>query len=209
MILMGAPGAGKGTQAKKLAEKYGLLHIATGDLLREAVAKQTLLGNQAKGYMESGKLVPDQIVIDLIKERLDKPDAAKGYILDGFPRTLQQAEILMEVEEVDVVLDLEVDFDILLERLTGRRSCGSCGAVYHIKYTTPKNEGKCDKCGAELYQRADDKEEVIKNRLETYTNQTKPLIEFYNQKNKLKTIHGDGEIQEIFNAIVVVLDSIE
>jgi adenylate kinase len=209
MILMGAPGAGKGTQAKKLAEKYGLLHIATGDLLREAVAKQTLLGNQAKGYMESGKLVPDQIVIDLIKERLDKPDAAKGYILDGFPRTLQQAEILMEVEEVDVVLDLEVDFDILLERLTGRRSCSSCGAVYHIKYTTPKNEGKCDKCGAELYQRADDKEEVIKNRLETYTNQTKPLIEFYNQKNKLKTIHGDGEIQEIFNAIVVVLDSIE
>lgn len=177
--------------------------------MREAVAKKTELGNQAKDYMASGKLVPDQIVIDLITERLNEPDADNGYILDGFPRTLQQAKILMEVEVVDVVLDIEVDFDILLLRLTGRRSCGNCGAVFHIKYNPPNNENKCDICGAELYQRADDKEEVIKNRLNTYTNQTKPLIEFYSHNNILKKIPGNGEIQDIFNTIVKILDGME
>jgi adenylate kinase len=208
LILLGAPGAGKGTQAKLIAEKYKLLHIAVGDLLRAAVAKETTLGKQASEFMNRGRLVPDQIVIDLIRQRLAEPDATAGFILDGFPRTGEQAEKLSEVEDMDIVLNLDVNFDILLERLTGRRSCESCGAVYHVKYNPPKAEGICDKCSSGLFQRPDDSEEVIKNRLQTYNELTKPLIQFYDGQNKLKNIPGSGAIDEIFISIVETLDAL-
>jgi adenylate kinase len=155
--------------------------------------------------MSQGKLVPDQVVIDLILERLNDPDARSGYILDGFPRTVQQAEKLAIDEEVDVVLNIDVDFDLLLERLTGRRSCKNCGTVFHIKYNPPKVENTCDNCGSILYQRPDDREEVIRNRLETYDKQTRPLIDFYSKREKLVNIPGSGAIEEIFNNIVSVL----
>ena len=194
---------------KLIADKYKVLHIATGDLLRDAVAKQTELGDKAKEYMSQGELVPDQIVIDMIRERLTDQDAAGGYILDGFPRTLGQAEKLTEVEDVDVVLNIDVTFDILIDRLTGRRSCGNCGAVYHITNNPPKSENKCDRCSSELIQRSDDHEEVIRNRLETYENQTKPLIQFYENQNKLKNIPGNDDINSIFRSIVIVLDNLK
>lgn len=190
-----------------IADKYHIPHIATGDLLREAVSKETELGKQAKEFMNKGELVPDQIVIDMISERLQKSDAANGYILDGFPRTVQQAEKLVEIEEIDVVLNIDVDFAVLLERLTGRRSCGKCGEVYHIKYNPPKSEGICNRCGSKLIQRKDDREDVIRNRLETYNKQTKPLINFYEQRNKIKNITGSGGIEKIFDSIISTLES--
>ena len=173
------------------------------------MAKQTELGDKAKEYMSQGELVPDQIVNDMIRERLTDQDAAGGYILDGFPRTLGQAEKLTEVEDVDVVLNIDVTFDILIDRLTGRRSCGNCGAVYHITNNPPKSENKCDRCSSELIQRSDDHEEVIRNRLETYENQTKPLIQFYENQNKLKNIPGNDDINSIFRSIVIVLDNLK
>jgi adenylate kinase len=191
-----------------VAERYNIPHIAAGDLLREAVANETELGKSAKVYMAKGELVPDQIVIDLILERLTRPDAETGYILDGFPRTLQQAEKLSASEDVDIVMNIDVSFDLLVERLTGCRSCPKCGSVYHIKYNPPKSDGTCDKCGSSLIQRADDKEEVIRNRLETYNRQTKPLSVFYRTRNKLKDIPGSGPIEEIFKVIVLTLDNL-
>jgi adenylate kinase len=157
--------------------------------------------------MTQGKLVPDQIVIDLILERLNLPDAQSGYILDGFPRTLEQAERLGDEEDVDLVLNIDVPFDLLIERLTGRRSCPKCGSVFHIKYNPPKLDEICDKCSSKLIQRTDDKEEVIRNRLETYNQQTKPLINFYKQKNKLKDIPGSGKIDDVFQNISVILNN--
>jgi adenylate kinase len=188
-----------------IADKYNITHIAAGDLLREAVLKQTYLGKIANEYMSSGKLVPDQVVIRLILERIRNADAKNGYILDGFPRTIQQAEQLAKEEDVDVVLNIDVSFDILLERLTGRRSCPECGAVYHIKFNPPKIKDTCNRCGTRLIQRVDDRKKVIKNRLETYNTQTKPLIEFYENKNKLNNIPGNGTIDEIFNSIIIKL----
>jgi len=208
LILLGAPGAGKGTQAKMIAEKYQIPHLATGDLLREAVTNETALGKAAKIFMDRGELVTDQIVIDLIQERLNSVDTGNGFILDGFPRTVQQAEKLAEVEKIDLVLNIDVNFNKLLERLTGRRSCGKCGAVYHIKYNQPKNENLCDKCGSKLYQRTDDSEDVIRNRLETYNKQTKPLIKYYNERKMLRNIQGSGGIDEIFSIIIGILDNI-
>jgi len=208
LILLGAPGAGKGTQAKMIAEKYQIPHLATGDLLREAVTNETALGKAAKIFMDRGEFVTDQIVIDLIQERLNSVDTGNGFILDGFPRTVQQAEKLAEVEKIDLVLNIDVNFNKLLERLTGRRSCGNCGAVYHIKYNQPKNENLCDKCGSKLYQRTDDSEDVIRNRLETYNKQTKPLIQYYNERKMLRNIQGSGGIDEIFSIIIGILDNI-
>jgi adenylate kinase len=192
-----------------IAETFSLPHIATGDLLREAVQKQTYLGKTANEYMSTGRLVPDQVVIRLILERIKNSDAKRGYILDGFPRTIQQAEGLAKSEDVDLVLNIDVEFDMLLERLTGRRSCNNCGSVYHIKYNPPKVESICDKCGSLLYQRSDDKEDVIKNRLETYNKQTKPLIEFYNDKGKLKNVPGSGSIEDIFEHIKTILNELD
>ncbi len=164
--MLGAPGAGKGTQSKFITEQYGIPQISTGDILRKAVREGTEIGKMAKSYMDQGKLVPDDVIIEIMKARLNEPDCSKGYILDGFPRTLKQAEKLESIAQIDVVINIEVSTESLLERLTGRRSCPKCGAVYHIKFNPPPEDGKC-KCGGELYQRDDDREETVRKRLET------------------------------------------
>lgn len=212
LILLGPPGSGKGTQAKFLMTSYGIPQISTGDILREAVAKGTKLGQEAKAYMEEGKLVPDKLIIDIIKERLVKPDCGKGFILDGFPRTQAQAEALrITLAEMGIslsaVLNIKVDEPTLVRRLSGRRTCRDCQTPCHIDFSPPKIPDKCDKCGGELYQRKDDKEEVIKNRLKVYLDQTEPLIEYYGNLGRvLKDIDGKGEVEEIFDRIVGVLE---
>ncbi len=196
LILLGAPGAGKGTQAKWIREEYGIPHISTGDILRKNVAEGTELGKEAKKYMDEGKLVPDELIIGMVKERLAQEDCKKGFILDGFPRTIRQAEELEKITDIDAVLNIHVPFDKLIERITGRRSCPKCGAVYHIKYNPPKKEGICDVCGTPLIQRDDDKEETVKNRLKTYEEQTAPLIEYYEKKGKLITVEGQEKVED-------------
>ncbi|MEW6601940.1 MAG: adenylate kinase [Nitrospirota bacterium] len=212
LVLLGAPGAGKGTQAKKLIDKYGIPQISTGDILRKAVADGTPLGKEAKSYMDSGGLVPDSVVIGLVKERIAKDDCKKGYILDGFPRTTPQAEALDKVladmkAPLDTALVVDVDMDILMKRLTGRRTCKGCQQMYNIHFGPPKKEGACDKCGGELFQRADDKEETIKNRLEVYEKSTAPLIDYYGKKKILKSVEGMGSVDEIFNKVCKILES--
>ncbi len=210
IVLLGAPGAGKGTQAKKLVEKYGIPQISTGDILRKAVADGTPLGKEAKSYMDKGELVPDSVVIGLVKESLTGDDCKKGFILDGFPRNTAQAEVLDKVLDetnipLQVALCVDVDMDILMKRLTGRRTCRQCGQMYNIYFSSPRKEGVCDKCGGELYQRDDDKEETIRRRLEVYEAQTAPLIEYYKNKGILKTVEGTGDIDEIFANICSIL----
>ncbi|WP_420264973.1 adenylate kinase [Candidatus Magnetominusculus dajiuhuensis] len=212
IVLLGAPGAGKGTQAKKLIEKFVIPQISTGDILRQAVADQTQLGKEAKAFMDSGGLVPDSVVIGLVKERLSQDDCKKGFILDGFPRNTAQAETLDGVlasvnMPLEVALSVDVDFDVLLKRLTGRRTCRSkdCGQMYNIYFSPAKKEGFCDKCGTELYQRDDDKEATIKKRLDVYKAQTEPLIDYYSKKGILKRVEGVGDIAEIFNKICAIL----
>ncbi len=210
IVLLGAPGAGKGTQAKKLVEKYGIPQISTGDILRKAVADGTPLGKEAKSYMDKGELVPDSVVIGLVKEKLTGDDCKNGFILDGFPRNTAQAEVLDKVLDetnipLQVALCVDVDMDILMKRLTGRRTCRQCGQMYNIYFSSPRKEGVCDKCGGELYQRDDDKEETIRRRLEVYEAQTAPLIEYYKNKGILKTVEGTGDIDEIFAGICSIL----
>ncbi|MEK6528727.1 MAG: adenylate kinase [Nitrospirota bacterium] len=212
LVLLGAPGAGKGTQAKKLIEKYGIPQISTGDILRKAVADGTPLGKEAKLVMDKGELVPDSVVIGLVKERLAQDDCKKGYILDGFPRTTPQAEALDKVlagmnAPLDTALSVDVDMDILMKRLTGRRTCKGCQQMYNIHFGPPKKEGVCDKCGGELFQRADDKEETIKNRLDVYGKSTAPLMDYYAKKNILKSVHGMGSVDDIFNKVCKILGS--
>jgi len=214
LVFLGAPGAGKGTQAKKLVEKYGIPQISTGDLLRAAVAEGTALGKEAKAYMDRGELVPDKVVLGMVKERLSKDDCKKGFILDGFPRNVPQAEALDKMlAEMNIPLDLalnvDVPFEDLMKRLTGRRTCKSCGQMYNIYYSPSKVEGKCDKCGGDLFQRDDDKEETIKKRLDVYKAQTEPLIDYYSKKGILKSVSGTGSIDEIFNSICAILDKIK
>ncbi|HHW20590.1 MAG TPA: adenylate kinase [Thermodesulfovibrio thiophilus] len=211
LVFLGAPGAGKGTQAKRLVEKYGIPQISTGDLLRAAVAAGTALGKEAKAYMDRGELVPDSVVLGMVKERLSQDDCKKGFILDGFPRNVAQAEALdkMLVEmnmPLDVALNLDVPFDDLMKRLTGRRTCRSCGQMYNIYYSPSKVEGKCDKCGGELFQRDDDKEETIRKRLEVYRTQTEPLINYYSKKGILKSVSGTGSMDKIFSDICAILE---
>jgi adenylate kinase len=210
LVLLGAPGAGKGTQAKKLIDKYGIPQISTGDILRKAVADGTPLGKEAKSYMDSGGLVPDSVVIGLVKERLAQDDCKKGYILDGFPRTTPQAEALDKVlgemkSPLDTALSVDVDKNDLMKRLTGRRTCKNCQQMYNIYFTPPKAEGKCDKCGGELFQRDDDKEATIKNRLDVYEKSTAPLIDYYRKQGILKSVEGVGSIDDIFSKICSVL----
>ncbi|NOY65278.1 MAG: adenylate kinase [Nitrospirae bacterium] len=214
IVLLGAPGAGKGTQAKKMIEKYGIPQISTGDILRKAVADGTPLGKEAKSYMDKGELVPDSVVIGLVKERLSQDDCKKGFILDGFPRNTSQAETLDQVLSemnmpLQLALSVDVDFDILMKRLTGRRTCKQCNQMYNIYFSPPKKEGVCDKCGGELYQRDDDKEETIKKRLEVYEAQTAPLIDYYEKKGILKRVNGVGDIDEIFANICKILEEIQ
>ncbi len=211
LVFLGAPGAGKGTQAKRLVEKYGIPQISTGDLLRAAVAAGTPLGKEAKSYMDRGELVPDSVVLGMVKERLSQDDCKKGFILDGFPRNVTQAEALDKMlaemsMPLDLALNLDVPFEDLMKRLTGRRTCKACGQMYNVYYNPPKAEGKCDKCGGELFQRDDDKEETIRKRLEVYKAQTEPLIDYYSKKGILKSVEGTGSIDEIFNNICAILE---
>ncbi|MBI4655012.1 MAG: adenylate kinase [Nitrospirae bacterium] len=211
LVLLGAPGAGKGTQAKKLIEKYGIPQISTGDILRKAVTDGTPLGKEAKSYMDKGELVPDNVVIGLVKERISQDDCKKGYILDGFPRNTAQAETLDKVLDsmrasLDVALSVDIDKDILMKRLTGRRTCKSCQQMYNIYFSPPKKERVCDKCGGELFQRDDDKEDTIKRRLDVYDASTSPLIDYYRKKGILKSVKGVGSIDEIFNKVCSVLE---
>lgn len=213
LVFLGAPGAGKGTQAKKLVEKYGIPQISTGDLLRAAVANETPLGKEAKAYMDKGELVPDPVVLGMVKDRISQDDCKKGFILDGFPRNVIQAEALDKMLSemnipLDLALNLDVPFDDLMKRLTGRRTCKSCGQMYNIYYSPPKVDGKCDKCGGELFQRDDDKEETIRKRLEVYRAQTEPLIDYYSKKGAFRSISGTGSIEEIFNSTCAVLEKI-
>ncbi len=213
IVLLGAPGSGKGTQGKQLSEKYHIPQISTGDLLRAAVAAGSSLGLQAKAAMDAGQLVSDDIVLGMIEERLAQSDARKGFILDGFPRNIPQAQALDDMlqrlgKPLDVALHMDVDFDLLMQRLTGRRTCESCGQVFNV-YTSPsKLEGQCDSCGGNLRHRADDREETIGNRLKVYEAQTKPLVEYFQEQEKLKTIEAIGEIADIFSGICAILDEI-
>lgn len=209
-VLLGAPGAGKGTQAKMLIEKFKIPQISTGDILRKAVADGTPLGKEAKVIMEQGGLVPDKIVLGLVEERVKQPDCKAGFILDGFPRNTAQAEALDKLLQdmnapITVALNIDVDRGELMKRLTGRRTCKGCQQMYNIYFTPPKKEGVCDKCGGELFQRDDDKEETIKKRLDVYDKQTAPLIDYYSKKGIMKTIMGTGSIDEIFKKVVAAL----
>lgn len=206
LILMGLPGAGKGTQAEKIVEKYSIPHISTGDMFRSAIKEGTELGKEAKTYMDEGRLVPDSVTIGIVKERLSKPDCKNGFLLDGFPRTVPQAEALDSLlndlnTNIDFVFHINVPEKVLIDRLTGRRICPECGATYHVEYNPPKVEGVCDKDGKELIQRDDDSEDTVKNRLGTYIEQTKPLLSFYEEKGSLKEIKGDQHIDEVFHQI--------
>lgn len=205
IVLLGPPGAGKGTQAVFISQKYSIPHISTGDILRSAASSGTKLGLEAAKYMNAGKLVPDELVIGLMKERLSQTDAKNGYLLDGFPRTLNQAEKLDSITKVTAVIQIDVPDDVLIKRLTGRRTC-ACGAVFHVYANPPKIDGICDTCGGKLFQRSDDSEEVIKKRLETYSLQTRPLIEYYSEKNLLKKVDGTKAIQTIQEDIGRILD---
>ncbi|MEJ2314423.1 MAG: adenylate kinase [Nitrospirota bacterium] len=210
LVLLGAPGAGKGTQAKKLIGKYGIPQISTGDILRAAVAEGTPLGKEAKGYMDKGELVPDSVVLGLVEERLKQDDCKKGFILDGFPRNTAQAETLDGMlGKLGMPLTAAVSVDVpesdLMKRLTGRRTCKGCGQMYNVYFNPPAKEGVCDKCGGELYQRDDDKEETIKKRLEVYNAQTAPLINYYGGKGILKKIEGTGSIDEIFDKLCAAI----
>jgi len=206
IVLLGAPGAGKGTQAKKLVEKYGTPQVSTGDLLRAAVASGTALGKEAKSFMDKGELVPDRVVLGMVEERLKQDDCKKGYILDGFPRNTSQAEALDKMlsalnMSLDAALSVDVPFEDLMKRLTGRRTCKACGQMYNIYSSASKKEGVCDKCGGALFQRDDDKEETIKKRLEVYTASTAPLIDYYNKKGIVKSVAGTGSIDDIFKQV--------
>lgn len=209
LMFLGAPGAGKGTQAEKISEKYGIPSISTGAILREAMANGSELGMKAKSYISAGALVPDEVVIGIIKERLMQDDCKNGFILDGFPRTVPQAEALDAMGiQMDAVISIEVEDDDIVERMAGRRLCKGCGASYHTKYIPTKVEGVCDKCGGELYIRADDKPEVVKDRLKTYHSQTEPLKDFYAEKGKLTLIPGNASIDSITEEICKTLDCI-
>ena len=194
---MGAPGAGKGTQAAMIVEEFGIPQISTGDMFRAAVSAGTELGKAAKACMERGELVPDEITVGIVRERLAQSDCEAGFILDGFPRTVIQAEELAKITEIDRVVNINVPFEELLERAVGRRICRKCGATYHIKYNAPEVENICDKCGGELYQRADDNEETLKNRLANYEKSTRPLIEYYKARGKYIEIDGLQTIKEV------------
>ena len=210
IIMLGAHGAGKGTQAKMIAEKYSIPHISTGDIFRANIKNGTELGKKAKSYMDKGQLVPDELTLDLIMDRFKQDDCKNGYVLDGFPRTIPQAEALdtalkAKGEKVDFAIDVDVPDENIVKRMGGRRACVGCGATYHVVYSPTKVEGVCDKCGEELIVRDDDKPETVLNRLEVYHNQTQPLIDYYNEKGILKSVDGTVDMKDVFNAIVDIL----
>lgn len=212
IVLLGPPGAGKGTQAKSISNRYSIPHISTGDIFRKNISENTPLGIEAKSYMDNGQLVPDEVTINMVKDRLQQDDCKNGYLLDGFPRTVHQAEALdnfltKREESIDTALLIEVPKEFILERMTGRRVCPSCGASYHIKFNPPANDGKCDLCGSDVIQRKDDTEETVKERLDVYENQTQPLIDFYKNKKQLSVVDGTQAINEVFESICKILGS--
>ncbi len=211
LILLGPPGAGKGTQAKILAKKYNIPQISTGDILRAAIKDQTPMGIRAKSFMDSGALVSDEVVVGIVEERLVQPDCRSGFILDGFPRTAVQADALRNMlhalgKSIDHVISIDLDKEELLERITGRRTCRNCGKGYHIKFDPPRVVGICEECGGELYQRDDDSEETIRKRLDVYEKQTLPLIAYYEKESLLRTVQGKGSIDDIQNSLMRVLE---
>lgn len=210
IIMLGAPGAGKGTQAKMIAEKYSIPHISTGDIFRYNIKNGTELGKEAKKYMDQGLLVPDELTVKILLDRVAKDDCKNGYVLDGFPRTIPQAEVLEEAltklgDRIDYAINVEVPDENIVKRMGGRRACVNSGATYHIEHVPPKKEGICDNCGSELILRDDDKPETVKNRLSVYHKQTQPLIDFYNGKGVLRTVDGTVDMKDVFNAIVAIL----
>ena len=210
IIMLGAPGAGKGTQAKKIASKYSIPHISTGDIFRANIKNGTELGNKAKTYMDQGLLVPDELVVDLVVDRVNQDDCENGYVLDGFPRTIPQAEALdkalTEMEQsIDYAINVEVPDENIVQRMSGRRACVTCGATYHVVYAPTKKENICDTCEGELILRDDDKPETVQKRLNVYHEQTQPLIDYYTEQNKLVEVDGTIDIEKVFDAIVKIL----
>lgn len=211
LILLGPPGAGKGTQAEGIASKYDIPHISTGDIFRKNIKEGTELGKKAQDYMNKGLLVPDSLVVAIVEDRLKEDDTKSGFLLDGFPRTVVQAEALDDVLEnmktsLDKVVNIKVDSNILVERAVGRRICKNCAATYHVKFNAPKVDSVCDKCDGELYQRSDDNEETVSKRVNVYFDETAPLIEYYTNKSKLVEINGEQDIDKVFNDIVKALE---
>lgn len=210
IIMLGAPGAGKGTQAKMIADKYGVPHISTGDIFRANIKNGTELGMEAKKYMDQGLLVPDELTVRILLDRVAQDDCKNGYVLDGFPRTIPQAEVLDSEltklgDHIDYAINVDVPDENIVKRMSGRRACLTCGATYHVEHVPPKKEGICDVCGSELVLRDDDKPETVKNRLNVYHEQTQPLIDFYTEKGVLKTVDGTVPMEEVFAAITAIL----
>ena len=210
IIMLGAPGAGKRKKKKMIAEKYGIPHISTGDIFRYNIKNGTELGKEAKKYMDQGLLVPDELTVKILLDRVAQDDCKNGYVLDGFPRTIPQAEVLEEAltklgDRIDYAINVEVPDENIVKRMGGRRACVNCGATYHIEHVPPKKEGICDNCGSELILRDDDKPETVKNRLSVYHKQTQPLIDFYNGKGVLRTVDGTVDMKDVSNAIVAIL----
>ena len=211
IVMLGAPGAGKGTQAAMVAEKYGIPHISTGDIFRANIQNNTALGMEAKKYMAQGLLVPDELTVKILLDRVAGEDCRGGYVLDGFPRTIPQAEVLDEAlakqgEKIDYAVDVDVPDENIVKRMSGRRACLKCGATYHIEHIPPKKEGVCDHCGEELVLRDDDRQETVMNRLKVYHEQTQPLIQYYTQKGVLKVVDGTKEMKDVFQMIVDILE---
>lgn len=211
IIMLGAPGAGKGTQAKMIADRYGIPHVSTGDIFRANIKNGTALGMEAKGYMDQGKLVPDELTVKILLDRVSKEDCKNGYVLDGFPRTIPQAEVLDKAltelnDKIDFAINVDVPDENIVRRMSGRRACLNCGATYHMVHVPPKKEGICDRCGNELILRDDDKEETVKNRLAVYHEQTQPLIDFYTEKGVLADVDGTQDMQVVFENIIACLE---
>lgn len=210
IIMLGAPGAGKGTQAKMIADKYSVPHISTGDIFRANIKNGTELGMEAKKYMDQGLLVPDELTVKILLDRVAADDCKNGYVLDGFPRTIPQAEVLDKAltelgDKIDYAIDVDVPDENIVKRMSGRRACLACGATFHIEHVPPEKDGICDRCGKELVLRDDDKAETVLNRLKVYHDQTQPLIEFYSEKGVLKTVDGTKPMEDVFNSIVDIL----
>ena len=210
IVMLGAPGAGKGTQAKMIAEKYSIPHISTGDIFRSNIKEGTALGLEAKSYMDQGKLVPDELTVKILLDRVAKDDCRNGYVLDGFPRTIPQANVLKEAleaqnDKIDYAINVDVPDENIVRRMSGRRACVTCGATYHIEHVPPKKEGICDKCGSALILRDDDKPDTVLNRLKIYHEQTQPLIDFYNNEGILKEVDGTIDVKDVFANIVAIL----
>ena len=211
IVMLGAPGAGKGTQAEMIAEKYNIPHISTGDIFRANIKNGTELGKKAKAYMDAGNLVPDELTVDLVIDRVAQDDCREGYILDGFPRTIPQAEVFTAQlnangDKIDYAIDVEVPDENIINRMSGRRSCPKCGATYHIEFIPPRKEGVCDVCGEALVLRADDKPETVKNRLNVYHESTQPLIDFYNNLGALRIVDGTQNMKDVFAEIISILE---